>query len=184
MARISKSKSRRGAEMLEFTLALLPLLIMTFVLLDAAWAIFVKSTMAYAVREGLRVGITTTGTQASTGGLGGTPSDLTTMVKKAVQSSALGLLAGAAGLSKIKVHYYLPPAVDSAAAITDVSANSDGDASLNIMQVSVEGFSLHPLMPRIFGWGQAPDNASMTIAAIAADLIEPSRDVPPIGAAP
>jgi Flp pilus assembly protein TadG len=165
--------------MLEFTFALLPLLIMTFVLLDAAWAIFVKSTMAYAVRQGLRVGVTTTGTQATAAN-----SDLTTMVKASVQSSALGLLAGAAGLSKIKVHYYLPPAVDSAAAIQDVSANSDGDTPLNIMQVSVVGFSLHPLMPRIFGWGQAPDNASMTITAIAADLIEPSRDVPPIGAAP
>jgi Flp pilus assembly protein TadG len=55
MARISKSKSRKGAEMIEFTLALLPLLMMIFVLMDASWGMFAKSTLAYAVRSGLRV---------------------------------------------------------------------------------------------------------------------------------
>lgn len=165
--------------MIEFTYALLPLLVMTFILLDVAWAIFAKSTLAYAVRAGLRVGITTTGTQAAAAS-----SDLTTMVKTAVQSNAVGLLSGATGLAKIKVHYFLPPAVNSTGAITDVSTLSNGDTPLNIMQVSVVGYSLHPLLPRIFGWRQAPDTASTTISAIAADLIEPSRDVPPIGAAP
>ena len=184
MTRISKSKSRRGSELIEFTFALLPLLVMTFVLLDVAWAIFAKSTLAYAVRAGLRVGITTTGTQAKTAGPGGTASDLTTMVKTAVQSNAIGLLTGATGLAKIKVHYYLPPTASSSGAITDVSTLSSGDTPLNIMQVSVAGYSLHPLVPRIFGWGQAPDTAATIISAIAADLIEPSRDVPPIGAAP
>src|ERR1019366_6349516 len=71
MTRISKSKSRRGAEMLEFTLAFLPLLAMTTVLIDIAWGIYAKTTLAYAVHAGLRVGITTTGDQAKTGGLGG-----------------------------------------------------------------------------------------------------------------
>src|ERR1019366_4066281 len=122
MTRISKSKSRRGAEMIEFTLALLPLLIMTFVLLDVAWAVFAKSTLAYAVRAGLRVGITTTGTQASTGGPGGTASDVSTMVKTTVQNNAVGLLAGATGLAKIKVHYFSPPKVDTTDPLTDVSA--------------------------------------------------------------
>jgi Flp pilus assembly protein TadG len=171
--------------MLEFTFALLPLVVMTFVLLDIAWAIFVKSTMAYAVRAGLRVGITATGTQAKTAGAGGTASDLTTMVKTAVQNNSLGLLKGATGLAKIKVHYFQPPAVNSTAGLTDVSGlNPGGNTPLNVMQVSVQGFSLSPLIPRIFSWNQAPDNASTTINAVSADLIEPSRDVPPIGAAP
>src|ERR1019366_3957064 len=103
MTRISKSKSRRGAEMLEFTLAFLPLLGMTTVLIDVAWGIYAKSTLAYAVRAGLRVGITTTGTQATAAG-----SDLTTIVKTAVQNNALGPLTGATGLAKIKGHSYLP----------------------------------------------------------------------------
>src|SRR5947209_16618913 len=86
---------RKGAELLEFTFALLPLLAMMFVLLDAAWGMYVKSTMMYAVRVGVRVGITITGTQATAAG-----KDLTTMVKDVVQSNAMGLLAGTAGRNK------------------------------------------------------------------------------------
>jgi hypothetical protein len=171
--------------MLEFTLAFLPLLAMTTVLIDVAWGIYAKATLASAVRAGLRVGITTTGEQALTAGPGGTASDLTTMVKKAVQSNALGLLPGASGLAKIQVHYFQPPAVNSTSPLTDVSGvRPGGNSPLNIMQVSVEGFSLHPLIPRFFGWRQAPDNADSNINVVAADLIEPSRDVPPIGLAP
>src|ERR1035438_6546958 len=110
--------------MLEFTFAFLPLLVMTFVLLDVAWAVFAKSTLAYAVRAGLRVGVTTTGTQALTGGPLGAASDLTTMVKAAVQANASGLLRGTSGLGKIKVHYFLPPAVNTTDPLTDVSALS------------------------------------------------------------
>jgi Flp pilus assembly protein TadG len=165
--------------MLEFTLALLPLLIMIFVLLDASWAIFVKSTLAFAVRSGVRVGITITGTQATAAG-----SDLTTMVKNTVQRNALGLLAGSTGLAKIKVNYFQPPAAGSNAAAVDVSAQSSGNNPLNIMQVSIQGFSLGPLVPRIFGWRTPVDKSTTSIGAVAADLIEPSRDPPPIGAAP
>ncbi len=165
--------------MLEFTLSLLPLLAMMFLLLDASWAIFVKSTLAFAVRTGVRQGITITGTQATAAG-----SDLTSMVKKTVQSNALGLLSGAAGLAKIKVNYFQPPTAGSNAASVDVSAQTNGNNPLNIMQVSIQGFSLGPLVPRIFGWRSAVDTSSTNIGAIAADLIEPSRDPPPIGAAP
>jgi Flp pilus assembly protein TadG len=179
MAKITKSKSRRGAEMLEFTFTFLPLMIMIIVLLDASWAIFVKSTLAFAVRSGVRVGITITGTQATAAG-----SNLTSMVKAAVQANALGLLAGPSGLAKIKVNYLQPPAPGSTDPAVDVSGNSDGNNPLNIMQVSILGYSLKPLIPRFFSWRTAIDNSSTPIGAVAADLIEPSRDPPPIGAAP
>jgi Flp pilus assembly protein TadG len=179
MAKITKSKSRRGAEVLEFTFAFLPLMLMIIVLLDASWAIFAKSTLAFAVRSGVRLGITITGTQATAAG-----SDLTSMVKARVQSSALGLLAGSAGLAKIKVNYLQPPAPGSTAAAVDVSGNSDGNNPLNIMQVSIQGYSLKPLIPRFFSWKTAIDNSATPISAVAADLIEPSRDPAPIGAAP
>jgi Flp pilus assembly protein TadG len=178
-ARSRQSKRRNGAEFLEFTLALLPMLMMIFVLLDASWAIFVKSTLAYAVRSGVRVGITITGTQATAAG-----SDMTAIVKATVQSNAMGLLAGSAGLAKIKVNYLQPPAAGSAAAAVDVSAQTNGNNPLNIMQVSIQGFSLGPLIPRLFGLRTPVDKSSTTIAAVAADLIEPSRDPAPIGTAP
>jgi Flp pilus assembly protein TadG len=169
----------RGAELLEFTFALLPLLMMMFLLLDAAWAIFVKSTFAFAVRAGVRKGITITGTQASAAS-----SDLTAMIKTTVQSNSLGLLAGSEGLAKIKVHYFLPPAPGSTGGTTDVCNQANGNNPLNILQVSVQGYPLGSLVPRLFGLRTAVDDADSTIVAIAADLIEPSRDPPPIGTAP
>ena len=186
MARISKSKSRKGAEMIEFTLALLPLLMMIFVLMDASWGMFAKSTLAYAVRSGLRVGITTTGTTAKTAGSGGTALDLTTMVKNQVQADSFGMLKGTDGLANIKVHYFRPPDVGSSADPVDVSAvNPTLPVSPGgIMQVSVQGFSLRPLVGRIFGLRSGVDASSTPIAAVASDLIEPSRDPPVKGTAP
>ena len=175
----SRRRRTRGAELLEFTLVLLPLFAMSFTLMDIAWAVFIKSTLQYSVRAAVRSGITITGTQATAAG-----SDLTAMVKGIVQQKSLGLLRGSAGLAKIKVHFFQPPAAGSGAAVVDVSAQPNGNTPLYIMQVSVEGFPLAALLPRIYDWKSSPDASPTIISAVAADLIEPSRDVPPIGVAP
>ncbi len=165
--------------MLEFTLAFLPFLAMNFVLLDVAWAVFIKSTLQYAVRTAVRTGITITGTEATAAG-----SNLTAMVKSIVQQKSLGILKGTTGLSYIQVHYFLPPPSGSTAAITDVSTQTNGNSPPNIMQVSVSGYPLPALLPRIYSWHQAADTAATQISAVSADMIEPSNDVPPIGTAP
>jgi Flp pilus assembly protein TadG len=178
--RSSRARRTRGAELLEFTFVFLPLLAMTTVLLDTAWAVFVKATLQYAVRAAVRSGITITGTQATAAG-----SDLTTMVKGIVQSKSLGLLSGSTGLAKIKVHYFQPPAPGSTAAAVDVSTQASGNTPLYIMQVSVEGYSLAALLPRVYSWKPGGVDKNATVLNVkAADLIEPSRDVPPIGVAP
>ena len=168
---------RKGAEFLEFTLVFLPMLGMILVLMDISWAVFAKSTLEYAVRRGVRTGITITGTQATAAG-----GCLTDIVKNTVQARALGLLSGSSGLSKIKVNYFLPSGTGTAA--TDVSSQADGNKPLNIMQVSVQGFALKALTPRIWTWKQSADTGATPIYAAAADLIEASRDVPCIGTAP
>jgi hypothetical protein len=155
------------------------MLVMVFFLLNVSWAIFVKSTLEYAVRAGVRYGITITGTQATAAG-----SNLTAMVKSTVQANALGLLGGSGGLAKIFVHYFQPPAPGSSSAATDVSGQIYGNSPGNIMQVSIQNFTLMPLAPRIFSWSQKPDNSATPVGAVAADLIEPSSDLPPIGSAP
>jgi Flp pilus assembly protein TadG len=179
MAIVGRSRGRRGAELLEFSLALLPLLMMMFLLLDVCWGMFVKGTLAFAVHAGVRSGVAITGTQATAAG-----SNLTDMVKSIVQQNSLGLLTGPAGLAKIKVHYLQPPAVGSTAAALDVSTQSDGNSPLNIIQVSIQDYSLPLLAPLLYGLGQPVDSAATKISAVACDLIEPSRDVPPIGTAP
>jgi Flp pilus assembly protein TadG len=175
--RAPRARRARGAELIEFTLVLLPMLSMIFVLLDISWGVFTKATLQYAVRVGVRTGITVTGTQAKAAN----NSDLTTMVKNTVKDNSLGLLQDT---SKIKVHYFQPPPLGSSADPTDVCNQASGNAPLNIMQVSVEGFSQSALVPRLFGWKTSADSSSTPISAVSADLIEPSRDVPPKGVAP
>jgi Flp pilus assembly protein TadG len=175
----SRARRTRGAELLEFTFVFIPLLAMTFVLLDTAWAVFVKATLQYAVRAAVRTGITITGTQATTAN-----SDLTTMVKAIVQSKSIGILRGTTGLSYIKVHYFQPPAPGSTAAAVDVSNQPSGNTPLYIMQVSVENYPLTALLPRVYGGKNGVDGSATVLNVKAADLIEPSRDVPPIGVAP
>jgi Flp pilus assembly protein TadG len=171
----------RGAEPLEFTLVLLPMLAMVTVLLDTSWAVYTKSTLQRAVRIGVRAGITLTASQMAQGAC------LTDTVKTTVQANAMGLLPGSSGLAMVKVHYFQPPVASSTAAATDVSANSDGDQSGNIMQVSVEHYSLVPLLPRIYNWKTAADKNPLVIQGVySADLIEPASvlDRPCIGTAP
>ena len=177
--KLSKRRSRQvGAESLEFTFVLLPLLATIFVLLDTSWAIFSKSTLQRAVRVGVRRGVTITSAEATGGQC------LTAMVKATVQSNSLGLLAGSSGLAKIKVNYIQPPPPNSSAAAVDVSTQIGGNTPGNIMQVSVQNYSLLPLIPRIFSWKTAPDNSPLNITVYSADRIEPSRIPPCIGTAP
>ena len=177
MNRVKKPRSvtQKGSEAMEFTLVMLPLFCMIFILLNLAWAIFAKSTLQRAVRVAVRTGIAT----ASTPG-----SNLTDVVKGVVQSNSLGLLNGSTGKGYIKVNYFLPPALSSTNAPTDVSTAMNADAGGNIMQVSVQGFPLIPIVPRLFDWKKAADDSPLVVNVYAADLIEPNRTPPPVGTAP
>jgi Flp pilus assembly protein TadG len=163
---------RKGSEMIEFTLVLFPLFAFIFVTLDIAWALFAEGTLQYAVRRGVRYGVTN---QPVPNG-----SSLTAEVKSVVQFQSLGILYGPSGISQIKVYYY--KADPGTGALTDVSSQSDGNAGGNIMVVSVPSFVLVPLLPRVFYSGV--DNNPLTFSVESADRIEPTRSPPPIGSAP
>jgi Flp pilus assembly protein TadG len=167
-----RAGSRRGSELIEFTFAFLPLTAMLVLMLDASWAIYVKSTLAYAVHEGVRQGITIDSTQAN----GAT---LTSLVQTIVQQKALGLLAGPTNLAKIHVDYYRVSSTNSSQLVTVTQAGG-GIMAGDIIQVSIQGYSLPALAPRIYSWKSAPDNSPTSIAAIAADRIEPFSSLPSI----
>ena len=167
----------RGSEALEFTLVIVPLLAITTVLVDTAWAIFAESTLQRAVRAGVRVGVTLTTSQMAQNAC------LSDTVKGIVQKNSMGMLNGTSGLSMIKVYYFLPPKSDDTTPLVDVSNQADGNNPGNIMQVSVEGFSLAPLIPRLF-LKQAADKNPLLVSVNSADIIEPSRQPPCIGSAP
>jgi hypothetical protein len=132
----------------------------------------------YAARTGVRVGITITGTQATAAN-----ETLTQMVKDAVQANAQGFLNGTTGRAYIQVHYFKQDSTSSTG-LTDVSTSSTGNAPGNIMQVSVNSYQLHGLLPRIYSWLSKADTSATALNAVSADRIEPSGDTPPIGVAP
>jgi len=173
----SKHRSRRrrsaGAELLEFTLNFMPFLAMTMLVTDTAWCVFGEATLQEAVRIAVREGVTLTTSQVST--------DLTSTVKGIVQAHAVGLLNGTTGYGYIKVHYF-----DGNNPGNDVSNQTWGNISGNIMQVSVENYSLNPLMVRLFRLQDKPDVAPLNVTVYAADVIEPMSpaNTPPIGPAP
>lgn len=167
-----RRRGTHGAQLIEFTLNFLPFMVMLIVLVDTAWAIFAQATLQQAVRMGVRQGITLTTAQVST--------NLTDTVKAYVQAHAVGLLNGNTGKAYIKVNYFDQ---DTQA---DVSTSSTGNRSGNLMQVSVVGFPLVPLMPRFFSWKSAVDATPMSMTVHAADMIEPIATylTPAIGPAP
>ncbi len=182
----SRRRRQRGADVIEFIYVLLPLLAMIMVIFDASWGIFIKATLQYAVRTGVRDGITITGTQATAAS-----SNLTAMVKSDVQAHSLGLLNGATGLSYIQVHY-LQQNSGSSTGVTDVSTCTAvttgcptiGNYPGNIMQVEVVSYPLSALSVRLYSWATAAQNSPTNMNVVSADEIEPSGDVPPIGTAP
>jgi hypothetical protein len=150
---------------------------MVTVLVDTAWSIYVKGTIQRAVRVGVRSGVVQTSFDLGSGNC------LTPHVKSVVQQNSLGILKGDAGLAKIKVNYFRPPLPNSNDPAVDVSDQPGGNQGGNIMQVSVQNFSLIPLMPRIFR-NSAVDNNPLVFSAVSSDLIEPTRYPPCIGTAP
>jgi Flp pilus assembly protein TadG len=163
---------RKGAELMEFTLCFLPLTVIIGVLLSASWGVYAKTTLANAVHQGVRQGITIDSDQAA-----GTT--LTAMVKNIVQRNSMGLLAGTSGLSKIHVDYFRVSAANSSVLTTVTQANG-GLSAGDIMQVSIQGYSLPGIFPRYFGLGSTPDAAPTGFSAVAADRIEPFPTLPSI----
>lgn len=105
--------------MVEAAFVIVPLLALIFAIIDFGLAIFVRSTLQHATREGVRYAIT----YRTFTGMGHDAS-----IKKVVQEAAMGFLDGQENLNKIKIRYYDP------SNLTEVADNSPG----NIIEVSVE----------------------------------------------
>jgi Flp pilus assembly protein TadG len=148
---------RKGSELLEFGLVITPMLGFAFLIIDLAWAVFTRSTLQYAVREGVRYAVTS---QTMTG-MGQKDS-----IKTVVQQSALGLLAHQQGFDKIQIRFYTPDT------FTDISNNVGANSGGNLVEVAVEGFSWLPLLPLL------RSHKAMSMSARSMDCMEAS---PPTG---
>jgi len=148
----------RGSQVVELALVLLPLCALVFLIMDIAWAFYVRATLQNAVREGVRYAITS---QTMTG-LGQDAS-----IKTVVQQNVMGLLSGTTGAALITIQYYLP---NTLAPVSGLNSNQGG----NIVDVYVQGYSLPPLGPIL----RSP--APLSLGAQAFDRMEGS----PGGVAP
>jgi Flp pilus assembly protein TadG len=133
---------------------MIPFLALAFMALDAGWALFVKSTLQHAVREGVRYGVT--------GQVSGSEGQIAS-IEGVVVSQAMGFLSGSqAGTLSVQ---FLDPVT-----LSPTSSNVGG----NIVEVSVTNYQITPLAPLL------RSGAGIPVSVTSADVIEGSPGgVPP-----
>jgi Flp pilus assembly protein TadG len=137
---------RRGSQFVEAGLMLLPFLALAFVVVDAAWAVFVKAALQQAVREGTRYAVTGQHTVAE--------------VVAQVKRQALGLLDGDQA-STLTVNCWL-----QGAARPDPPNPAGCDAAGKLIEIAVTGYQLKPLAPVLHS------SASLSLTVRSADVLE------------
>ena len=145
-----------GAELVEFSLVMIPMFGVLFLVIDLSWMLFARSTLQYAVREGVRYAVTG---QTMTG-MGQDNS-----IRTVVQQNSMGILSGSSGASKISIAYFDPN--NNLAATT---SNAGG----NLVQVSVSGLSVFPMAPLFHS------ASPLSLSAVSSDVVEASPGgIPP-----
>ena len=99
----TRDGGRRGNTLVEFAICVFPLFALFFGISDIALAVFMKSMLQSAVRDGVRYGIT-----FQTALSGTSCTNQTNCIKQVVQGASLGFLAGTTGASYIAVRYFQP----------------------------------------------------------------------------
>lgn len=125
---IRRRSGQKGNTFVEAAFVLVPLFALIFAIVDFGLAIFVRSTLQHATREGVRYAVT----YQTMSGLGHDAS-----IKSVVQSASMGFLAGDSGAEKIHIRYYDP------ISFAEVSDNSPG----NLVEISVENYSFGFIAP-------------------------------------
>jgi Flp pilus assembly protein TadG len=149
-------KKERGAELVEFSLVMIPMFGILFLVIDLAWMLFARATLQEAVREGVRYAVTG---QTMTG-MGQDNS-----IRTVVQQYSMGILAGSQGASLISISYFDP---------NNNLAATSSNAGGNVVQVSVAGLSVFPMAPLF------RSKSPISLSAVSSDVVESSPGgIPP-----
>lgn len=158
----------RGATFVEAAFIILPLMVLLLGIVDFGLAVFVKSTLQHAVREGVRYAIT----YQTISGMGHDAS-----IREVVRSNCMGFLSAEQAAEKVKIRYYNPSLYNPAnpgewggALVTGVGSNAPG----NIVEVAIEDYRWGLIMPTFF-------RSPLSLGARAADKMEglPGGGSPP-----
>jgi Flp pilus assembly protein TadG len=151
-----RNRREKGAELIEFSLVMIPMFGILFLVVDLAWMLFARATLQYAVREGVRYAVTG---QTMTG-MGQDAS-----IRTVVQQNSMGILAGSAGASSISISYF-----DPNANLAATNSNAGG----NVVQVAANAVNVFPMAPLF----RSHSPVSMTV--VSADVVESSPGgIPP-----
>lgn len=117
-----------GNTFIETSLVLLVLLVIIFAIIDFSLAVYVRSTLLHAVREGVRFAVTyqTVDGQAHDAS-----------IKTVVQRAAIGLLREPQHLERIRIRYYDP------LTLTEVPHNTPG----NLVEIAIEDYPWTWIIP-------------------------------------
>lgn len=168
----TRRRSQRGNAMLESAFVIIPLFAILTATIDFSMALFIRNSLVFAVREGVRYGVT-----GQTGAGGNGCQDAS--VKYIVQQNAMGVLNGSAGLAKIQIKFYDQN-------LGDVTAAANSNAAGNIMRVSVTGVPWLWMLSKV--WENVDMNRptapqhydSLTMSAASSDIVEaPPGGIPP-----
>lgn len=148
-------RSERGSEIIEFGFVILPLFALVFLNMDAAWVIFAKASLQYAVRQGCRYAVT----GQVIAGLGEDAS-----IKTVVANNSFGFLSGTNSQNNISIQYFNPVTLKA------TTSNAGG----NIVQVSINNASIAPLAPL---WRSSDP---LQVSVVSSDVVEASPGgIPP-----
>lgn len=156
----AKSSRKSGNAMIETALVITPVLALLFGIIDFSMAIFVRSTLQAAVREGVRYAVTYQT-------IGGSCQDAS--IKAVVQNYAMGLASSTSNGNLIHTRYYAPTNLTTE--VTGSGSNAPG----NVVQVSVENYQWSWIAPLLRPGG------TINVSVYAADRMEglPGGTSPP-----
>jgi Flp pilus assembly protein TadG len=150
--RANRGRGESGQTMLEAALVLTPFLAIFFALMDFTMAIFLKNTVQYAVRQGVRYAITSQVQTDSSGNMLGHDAS----IKNVVSTNAMGFLTLAApsgtgrpcsGTGCIAIQYYRLNSDSSGnttlTAVSGAGSNSGG----NIVEVTANNLTYAWMVP-------------------------------------
>ena len=141
---------QRGNTMVESAFALLPLFILIFGIIDFSMAIFLRSTLQNAVREGVRYAVTY---QLMSG------SCQDDSIRTVVKNNSVGFI-NSSNTSMVTVRYYVPSNLTTP--VTGTNSNFPG----NVVEIGVEGYNWNWMAPLSRG------SSALTMNLYSADVME------------
>ncbi len=177
MRNIEKAR-QKGQAAIESLLIIMPLMGILCAIIDFSMALFIRNSLTFAAREGVRYAIT-----GQTGAGGHACQDAS--IKHVVQQNAMGVLHGEERLAKIRINYY-----DQS--LGDISVSPNANQGGSIVRVSVTGVPWLWMLSGIWEhvnsiysgganhYSGANHYTGLTMGAASSDIMEP----PPNGIRP